>query len=319
MRRLISSYKNNRIGHAYIVDGEKGTGKQELAYFFAKLLLCEHKQEYVPCETCLACSRVNSGNHPNITIIEPDGQSIKKEQIDQLILEMTKKGYEHGKKIYIIYEAHRMTNSSANTLLKYLEEPEGAVTAVLLTDAYQSMLTTIRSRCQRISLVPPSRLQIVEHLKNDGVTEAMAATVTLITANTEDAFTLAQDDAFAQRRKTVLKLVETLNDNVNEALLFIQSDWIRVFKERDETDQGLDLLLYALRDVVANKANLQEVSAYPDEEQLMKSLSIRVTYNQLSVMMETVLQAKRQLHSNMNRTLLMEQLVLNMQEGLLVV
>ena len=319
VERLSASFANNRVGHAYLFDGERGTGKEEIALFFAKLLLCENPKSFVPCETCRSCLRISSGNHPNVTMIRPDGQTIKKDQMDEFLLEMTKKGYESGRKVYIISRADRMNIASANALLKYLEEPDGQVTAILLTDAYQSILPTIQSRCQRISFLPPSREMMVATLESKEITASMAATVTMITANVEEAFQLAQDDAFAHMRKTVLKLVEASNQNVHEALLFIQSNWSQVFKEREETDRGLDLLLYAYRDVAAFKAELKSMPAYPDQQEFFSGLAMRMTYSQLSTIIESILQAKRHLHSNMNRTLLMEQLVLNMQEGLLVV
>ena len=317
--RLVTSFKNNRIGHAYMFDGEHGTGKEATALFFAKLLLCAKPETNVPCETCSSCRRIISHNHPNVTILRPDGQSIKKEQMDELITEMTKKGYETGRKVYIVSRADRMNNSSANTLLKYLEEPDGDVTAILLTDSYQSMLPTIRSRCQRISFLPPSREMMVSGLVERGITASMAATVTTVTADIDEAFQLAEDEAFALMRKTVLKLVEASDRNVHEALMFIQAEWSRHIKEKDETDRGLDLLLYAYRDVVASKAGLKSIPTYPDQKEFLDGLARKMTYNRLSAMMESILQAKRHLHSNMNRTLLMEQLVLKMQEGLLVV
>lgn len=92
IERLSSSYKNGRIGHAYIFDGESGTGKESAALFFAKLLLCSKPENDVPCGTCHSCRRVTSSNHPNVTIIRPDGQDIKKEQMSTLIYNMTKKG-----------------------------------------------------------------------------------------------------------------------------------------------------------------------------------------------------------------------------------
>lgn len=319
VERLIASFQKKRVGHAYMFDGERGTGKEEVALLFARILLCTNSNASIPCNICSSCQRVLSGNHPNLTILRPEGQTIKKEQMDNLILEMTKKGYEQGRKIYIISQADRMNNSSANALLKYLEEPDGAVTAILLTDSYQSILPTIRSRCQRISFLPPSREKIMLELEEKGITTSMAATVTLVTANADEAFQLAQDEGFAHMRKTVLKLIEASNKNVHEALLFIQSDWIRLFKDREETDRGLDLLLYACRDIAASKAGLQSIRAYPDQSAYFDQLGMAMTYSQLSIMMESVLQAKRHLYSNMNRTLLMEQLVLNVQEGLLVV
>lgn len=252
-------------------------------------------------------------------MIQPDGQDIKKEQMSTLIYNMTKKGYESGRKIYIISKADRMNVAAANTLLKFLEEPEGDVTAILLTDAYQSILPTIQSRCQRISFLPPSREVMIKGLVEQGITSSMAATVTMVTASPDEAFRLAGDDQFAHMRKTVLKLVEASDRHVHEALLFIQSEWSPLFKEKEEAERGLDLLLYAYRDVVASKAGLQSTPAFPDQQEFFRSLSMKMTYSRLSANMEAILQAKKQLHGNMNRTLLMEQLVLSMQEGLLVV
>lgn len=319
MEQLSASFKNERIGHAYVFDGERGTGKEETALFFSRLLLCQNPTKNVPCETCGTCRRILSGNHPNITLIRPDGQNIRKEQMSELIVQMTKKGFEAGRKIYIIAQADRMNSSAANALLKYLEEPEGDVTAILLTDAYQSILPTIQSRCQRISFLPPSREVMIDALIQKGITASMAATVSMVTANVEEAFELAEGDEFAHMRKTVLKLVEASDRNVYDALLFIQAEWSQVFKEKDETDLGLDLFLFAYRDIVALKAGLSATLAYPDMHDFLKGLAMKMTYSQISAMMEAVLQSKRHLHSNMNRTLLMEQLVLNMQEGLLVV
>lgn len=319
IERLCSSYAKGRIGHAYVFEGERGTGKMETAQFFTKLLLCESPEDSVPCGTCHSCRRITSGNHPNLTVIHPDGQDIKKDQMSDLIFQMTKKGYESGRKIYIISAADRMNVAAANTLLKFLEEPEGDVTALLLTDSYQSILPTIQSRCQRVSFIPPSREALMTKLKEKGVTASMAATVTMVTASEEEAFLLAGDEQFAQRRKTVLKLIEASDRHIHEALLFIQTDWAPLFKEKEETAMGLDLLLYAYRDVVATKAGLQSTPTFPDQQELIRNLAMKMTYSQLSATMETIMQAKKKLHGNMNRMLLMEQLMLSVQEGLLVV
>ncbi|MBD7986036.1 DNA polymerase III subunit delta' [Sporosarcina sp. Sa2YVA2] len=319
VERLEATFLNNRIGHAYLFDGETGTGKGEAAIHFAKLLLCERPINAVPCETCHACRRIDSRNHPNVTLIEPDGQDIKKEQMSSLILQMTKKGYEPGRKIYMIARADRMNAAAANTLLKFLEEPEGEVTAILMTDSYHSILPTIQSRCQRISFIPPRREDMITKLIENGITASMAATVTMMTADSDKQMELAENDQFALTRKTVLKLIEASDRNVNEALVFIQSDWSPVMKEKEDLERGLDLLLYAYRDIVAMKAGLQADLTFPDQQQNFRALSMKMTYNRLSDNMEAILQAKKKVYANMNRTLLMEQLVLNLQEGLMLV
>ncbi|WP_153723282.1 DNA polymerase III subunit delta' [Sporosarcina cascadiensis] len=320
IQRLQAIHRRKRIGHAYIFDGPAGAGKEEIAKHFTKLLLCMDPNENVPCETCHSCKRIDSGNHPNIKTIRPDGQDIKKEQIENVIQVMAKKGFEEGRKVYVIVNAERMNGFAANTLLKFLEEPEGEVTAILLTDSYTSLLPTIQSRCQRISLQPMNREEIMEKLIQRGITASMAATVTLMTADIEAAYELAQEDSFVQRRKLVLKLVEAIEQrSPSEALLFIQTDWMPLMKEKSDCEQGIDLLLFAYRDIVAVKAGLHGTIAYPDQLETFTRHSVKNAYSSLTVKIDAVLQAKKRLHQNMNRTLLLEQLVLTMQEGLLFV
>ncbi|PIC78724.1 DNA polymerase III subunit delta' [Sporosarcina sp. P18a] len=315
--KLTRIHKRQRIGHAYLFEGSNGAGKEAVAQYFTKLLLCMNPKENVPCETCHSCKRIESGNHPNVVWIRPDGQDIKKDQMSELIIKMTKKGYEEGRKVYVIVHAERMNASAANTLLKFLEEPEGNVTAILLTDSYPSILSTIQSRCQRISLQPMNRQNSIESLVEKGVTASMASTVTMMTANVEAAYRMAQEDSFVQRRKLVLKLVEAIEQrSPGEALLFIQTDWMPVMKEKSDCEQGLDLLLFAYRDIVAVKAGLQSTISYPDQLEVFTGHSVKNTYSSLTVKIDAVLQAKKRLHQNMNRTLLLEQLVLTMQEGL---
>ena len=315
MKQLQTIFEKNRTGHAYIFDGEKGTGKKEIAMFFIKLLLCQNPSKNVPCETCRNCKRINSGNHPNINQLEPDGQFIKIDQIRDLISGMTKTSIEEGRRIYILHHAERMNNASANTLLKFLEEPEGNVTALLLTENYQGILPTIQSRCQHVKFANIPREFLLKQLQDNGVSFSMASTVSMLTNSLETGITLAHDEQFALARKTVLKLVETIKKNVHEALLVVYEDWLPAFKEKEEIERALDLLLFAYRDIVAVKANPESSCTYPDMLQVWKEQALHMTFNQLSNQMQAILQARQNLSRNMNRTLMMEQLMLNLQEG----
>src|SRR5690606_26432044 len=161
------------------------SGKKDVMRFFVKLLLCETPIENVPCETCRNCKRIVSGNHPNIRYIEPDGQNIKIDQIRELLAEMTMKGFEEGRKIYVLTHADKLNNASANTLLKFLEEPDGDVTAILMTEQIQSILPTIRSRCQHIKFSSIPRNLLIERLVEQNVTKTMASTVSMVTNELE--------------------------------------------------------------------------------------------------------------------------------------
>ncbi|MCP1143229.1 DNA polymerase III subunit delta' [Lysinibacillus endophyticus] len=315
MKQLQTIYEKNRTAHAYIFDGAKGTGKQQIATFFIKLLLCLNPSKNVPCETCRNCKRIVSGNHPNVKQLEPDGQFIKIDQIRDLISAMTKTSIEEGRKIYVIHHANRLNTSSANTLLKFLEEPEGDVTAILLTENYQAILPTIQSRCQHVKFYNIPRGILLKQLQEQGITLSMASTVSMLTNNLETAISLANDEQFAHARKTVLKLVEIVRKNVHEALLVIYEEWLSSFKEKNEIEQALDLLLFAYRDIVAIKANPEASCTYPDMLQSWREHALNTTYERLSHQMQSVLEARQNLQRNMNRTLMMEQLMLNLQEG----
>ena len=315
MKQLQTVFQKNRVAHAYLFEGAKGTGKVAVMRSFVKLLLCEQPIQNVSCETCRGCRRFESGNHPNFIQIEPDGQDIKKDQMLQLIFEMNKTALEAGRKIYVLHRADRLNASAANTLLKFLEEPEGLVTAILLTEKAHAILPTIRSRSQIISFPSIPYDERVKILLDEGLTASMAATVSMITNDLEESLRLAKDEQFAQVRKTVLKLVEAVETNVHEAMLSVHEDWLPLLKEKEETEQALDLLLFAYRDLVAVKANSNATYTYPDFLRFYQERALHISFEHLSNKIEAILKSKQQLHRNMNRTLLMEQLMLNLQGG----
>jgi DNA polymerase III subunit delta' len=315
MKQLQTIFEKNRMAHAYIFDGEKSTGKKEVMQFFVKLLLCEHPTENVPCETCRNCRRIENGNHINVKEIQPDGVFIKIDQIRDLISEMKMVGVEAGRKIYVIHQADKLNVSSANMLLKFLEEPDGEVTAILLTDQIQSILPTIRSRCQHIKFAAMPRPVLLEKLVEAGITKSMASTVSMVTNGLESAMLLANDEQFAHMRKTVLKLIELIRKDVHEALFVIHDEWLPSFKEKEDMELALDLLLFAYRDILAIKANPDILTTYPDYFKTLQDIAYRTSYDRLSEQMQAILNARANVSRNMNRTLLMEQLMLKLQEG----
>ncbi|MDI2585662.1 DNA polymerase III subunit delta' [Psychrobacillus sp. NEAU-3TGS] len=314
IKQIQSLIQKKRVGHAYIIEGAKGTGKVKVMQFFVQLILCENPTQNVPCETCRSCKRLKSNNHLNFKELEPDGQFIKRGQIDDLIQEMSKTAIETGRKIYVIHHADQLNASAANTLLKFLEEPQSEITAILLTDRMHALIPTIRSRCQHISLAAMPQSVLKQRLVEQGITDSMASTVCRMTNQVEEAIVLAKDEHFGLARKSVLKLVEASGKSVQDALMCIHEDFGPLLKEKEQAEQALDLLLFAYRDIVAIKASNVAVCTYPDMIPYWNQVALHTTYEQLSKQLEIILHAKQNLHKNMNRTLMMEQLMLNLQE-----
>ncbi|MFJ7828441.1 DNA polymerase III subunit delta' [Psychrobacillus sp. NPDC096623] len=315
VKQIQTIVSKNRIGHAYILEGAKGTGKEKVMQFFVQLIYCENPTNNVPCETCRSCKRLKSSNHLNFMQLEPDGQFIKKGQVDELVHALSKTTIEKQRKIYAIHHADQLNTSAANTLLKFLEEPQSEITAILLTDRMHALLPTIRSRCQHFSLSPMSAGILKQKLIEEGITDSMASTVCKMTNQVEQAINLAKDEQFGLVRKSVLKLVEANGRSVQDALMCIHEDFGPLLKEKEQAEQALDLLLFAYRDIVAIKASPIADCTFPDMISYWKQIALQTTYEQLSKQLEMILHAKQNLHKNMNRTLMMEQLMLNLQEG----
>ena len=144
---------NDKCSHAYLIETGGFYDTFNFVMSFVKSLLCpKTKLTKDNCGNCHQCEVIDSGNFPEIEIIEPDGLWIKKEQLQNLQKEFNTKALIGNKRIYIIKQADRLNKSSANSILKFLEEPDNNLVAILITDNIYNVLSTIRSRCQVLRL-----------------------------------------------------------------------------------------------------------------------------------------------------------------------
>ncbi|MEH6943595.1 DNA polymerase III subunit delta' [Bacillus sp. JJ722] len=313
---LQNSLTKNRVAHAYLFEGERGTGKKDASILLAKSLYCENLDENKqPCNHCANCRRISSGNHPDVHLIEPDGLSIKKDQIHHLQDEFSKKGVESERKVYIIEAAEKMTVQAANSLLKFLEEPLSETTAILITEQSQRILPTIVSRCQMITFQPLSSEQIKNRIIEEGVDAQTAAIVSHLTNHFDEAREISFDDWFAQAQRKVLKLYEVLNQDYMKGLLYLQEEWLDHFKDKEQIDRGLDLLLLVYKDLLYIQLDQKDSMVFQNMKSELEKSALLHSQRMLATHMEAILEAKRRLMSNTNPQLVMEQLVLNLQEG----
>ena len=140
-----------RTSHAYLFCGPDGTGKSVAAVEFARLLHCDHvrlREADDACGECPPCRRITAGSHPDVLLIEPDGDTLKIDQVRRAIHRVHLTSVEGRKKVIIILHAECLTADAANSLLKVLEEPPGDTVFVLTCTDAGSTLPTIVSRCQ---------------------------------------------------------------------------------------------------------------------------------------------------------------------------
>lgn len=152
--KIIQNTINKKsISHAYLIETNNYYRGLDFAVAFAKSILCpRNKLNLNECGKCTQCSRIDSKSFSELEIIEPDGNWIKKEQLDKLQKNFSTKSLESNKKVYIINHAEKLNQASSNSILKFLEEPEENIVAILLTDNIYTLLDTIISRCQILKL-----------------------------------------------------------------------------------------------------------------------------------------------------------------------
>ena len=141
--------KNQHICHAYLFDENGNAESFNIIMAFVKEILCNGLDD---ANKYSLCKRIDDGNYPEIKVIEPDGMLIKKQQILDLQKEFSRTAVEGNYRIYIIKDADKMRNETANSMLKFLEEPDNKIIAILMTNNYNNLLSTIISRCQIIRL-----------------------------------------------------------------------------------------------------------------------------------------------------------------------
>ena len=162
---LLNEINNNKLSHAYLIETNNYQNTSLLIKELLKLLLCKNKVNNLKC-SCNLCNLIENELYPDIRYIYPDGNNIKKEQLIELKEQFQNKSAYDNKQIYVITDATKLNSSSANTMLKFLEEPEENIIAILVCDNRYKVIDTIVSRCQILSLKESIETYFGDEIKN---------------------------------------------------------------------------------------------------------------------------------------------------------
>lgn len=313
---LQNSLRTNRINHAYIFTGDYEPLLLEAAQLFAKSLFCEKKDQIEPCQICRSCRRMDSGNLVDYYQIEPDGATIKKEQIQQLMHDLSLRGLEGDRQIYVVTQSHKMTPQAANSLLKFFEEPGAGKVAILITNQPQLLLPTIRSRGQLLSFRPADRLLIGQVLsEKTGRDSELTQLAARVYPKIEDAEQALVEDWFVNARVSVLQLMEELANRPADLPLFVQEKWITQFKNRQDARIGLELVTCFFEDVLHLKLNPSwEMITYANSRPLLEQMGGK-SQTTITRWLQAVLAAVKRIEANVNPQLTVERLMFDLQKG----
>ena len=246
VKLLQNSFKKNRLVHTYLFHGARGTMKMDAARYLSSLLLCENGGA---CGKCSECISIHEDRNPNVFIIVPDGNSIKKEQIMELEREFSR--LSDQKRIFIVEDIDKATASTANSLLKFIEEAGVNNYGVLITQNTNLVIPTIKSRSQNVSFKMVSRDAIKEDLIERKVTSELASIIATLTNDLEEAYRYAQDKAFEEVVNAVKNVGMSFeNPNLNPIVVFNSQSKVLFGNGKQYQEQFLSLLITLQNDKI---------------------------------------------------------------------
>lgn len=166
LENLVKYYHENKISHAYLIE----TNNLEKCYLdlleVIKQIFCQNEYNK-ECNKCNICNLVNQNYLPSLVVISPDGMNIKKEQIVELKKKFSIVPIYTKENIYVIKNAEKLNGASANTMLKFLEEPEQNILGFFITNNANNVISTIRSRCEVIKVLYDIHELDINNITND--------------------------------------------------------------------------------------------------------------------------------------------------------
>ena len=318
IKYISSAVQADAVSHAYILNGERGSGKRLLANLFAMSLQCQNRAEDgEECGKCQSCKQAQSGNQPDIIkVTHEKPNTISVDDIrTQVNNDIVIKPYSSKYKIYIIPEADLMSAQAQNALLKTIEEPPEYAVIMLLTENAEALLPTIRSRCVMMKLRNIKDQLVKKYLMEQMEIPDYKADVCVAFAqgNMGKAIMLATSEYFNEIKEEVVHLLRNIDEmNVSELMDAVK----KCMTYKMEINDYLDMIAIWYRDVLIYKAtkNVDRV-VFSDQLRYIKARASKSSYEGIENILDAIEKAKARLKANVNFELTMELLLLTIKEN----
>ena len=313
---LMGAIQHGKVSHAYLINGERSSGKEFIAKVFAKALQCK-EGGIEPCGKCHSCKQAESGNQPDIIFVtheKPNSFGVEdiRTQINQ---DIVIKPYSSKYKIYIMNEAEKMTVQAQNALLKTLEEPPAYAVIILLTTNVEAMLPTILSRLVVLNMKPVGDQLVKDYLMKEVKVPNYKADICVAFArgNLGKAKLLATSEEFDKVKEEAISLLKNIRQmEIQEVMKAIK----KIGEYKLEVNDYLDIMAIWYRDALLFKAtNDANHLIFKEEIQYIKKVADQSTYEGIDSILKALEQAKRRIEANVSFDLAMELLLLTIQEN----
>ena len=240
--------RENRLSHAYLFSGDFGS--LDMAIWLAQSRFCLTPEDGLPCGHCRSCRLIAQGDFSDVKLVEPQGQIIKTDTIRQLTREFSQSSFEGQAQVFIIRDADKMHVNAANSLLKFIEEPQSQIYIFLLTADDSRILPTIKSRAQ-LFYFPKNRTYLEELLQKEGLLLTQAKVLADFAKDDVQALDLAKDNRILDLINTVERFTQSLLSN--QDLLYLDVAKLAVqCSEKSEQEMVWAFLTYQLGKDIQN-------------------------------------------------------------------
>lgn len=240
--------RENRLSHAYLFSGDFGSF--DMAIWLAQSRFCLTPEDGLPCGNCRPCRLIAQGEFSDVKLVEPQGQLIKTDTIRQLTREFSQSSFEGQAQVFIIRDADKMHINAANSLLKFIEEPQSQIYIFLLTADDSRILPTIKSRAQ-FFYFPKNRAYLEALLQREGLLLSQAKVLADFAKDDTQALHLAKDNKTLDLINAVERLTQSLL--ANQALLYLDLAKLAVqCGEKSEQEMVWNFLTYQLGKDIQN-------------------------------------------------------------------
>jgi DNA polymerase-3 subunit delta' len=309
---LRTALVKNRLAHAYIFAGPEGIGKRQTALMLAKAMNCQSPP--MPgdcCEHCPPCVKINSENHADVMLLEPDGELIKIDQIRDLQKRLRYRPMEGGRRICILDPADSMNEAASNALLKTLEEPPEETHLFLITCRPHRLLPTIQSRCQWVKFKALSSGEIIRILEEKHkVDRDKASFYTSLAAGSAGRAVAMSDTVDMQTRLEWLRLFGRVAGDPKADIW----DICEKMAKEDDLPERLDLWKVWLRDLCVYKIHGRGLINHDLKEEIAAEAG-KVSLDRIDFLFGLVSDVQKSLPLNVNRQLALENLFLAIRGG----
>jgi DNA polymerase-3 subunit delta' len=311
---LREAVARHKVSHAFLFRGPDGVGKKRAALAYASYMNCKNPGTEDACGQCKSCKKYQSGNHPDLLIVQPDGAAIKIGQIRELIQQLVFPPLEAKYRVIVLEDVHTMKREAANSLLKTLEEPAENNLLILTADQAGEVLPTILSRCQVVPFLPlPFELLSGILQEESNVDDSTAKTLAALSEGSLGrAQLLIKENLLAFRKEIIEQLVELQhgqNESVGAVLLLAE----KTVALKENLLEMLDLLRLWFRDLVLFTAGEPETSLVnQDLLHILPTADKRWSIDQLYSRLSMFDRAEKELRQNCNQSLVFEVLFFNL-------